>query len=209
MTSVLLIRHGRTAWNREERFRGQVDLPLTDMGFRQAEAAAQRITRDWRPDAVYASSLQRTLQTAAALARACSLRTVIHDGLLDVDYGALAGLTPEEAMQEYPEVARAWRDSPQTVHFPEGEALADVRARAESALAEIINNHQEQTIVVVTHLVVCRLLLCSLLGLDNSHFWQFEPAPASITVLKISEQHGVLLALNDTCHLAGLSGEAD
>jgi probable phosphoglycerate mutase len=178
------------------------------MGFRQAEAAAQRITRDWRPDTVYASSLQRALQTAAAIARACNLRTVIHDGLLDVDYGAFAGLTPEEAMQQYPEVARAWRDSPQTVDFPGGESLADVRARAEAALTEIINNHLGQTIVVVTHVVVCRLVLCSLLALDNSHFWQFEPATASITVFQLSEQRGVLLALNDTCHVAGLSDKA-
>jgi len=217
MTTILLIRHGQTAWNREERFRGQVDLPLDDWGLKQAEAVGQRVAGGWQPVAVYASSLQRTLQTAAAIARACAglhpagavlrpayagLRTTIHDGLLDIDYGAFAGLTPDEAADQYPDLARAWRCAPHTVHFPGGESLDDVRARAEAALAEVVASHPGQTAVLVTHVVVCRLLLCSVLGLDNSHFWQFEPATASISVFEVSPESSVLLSVNDTCHLA-------
>lgn len=205
MTTVLLVRHGQTAWNREDRFRGQIDLPLDDWGLKQAETLGGRIAEEWGPDAIYASSLQRALQTAAAIARVCELRTAIHDGLLDIDYGAFAGLTPEEAAEQYPELARAWRQAPHAVLFPEGESLVEVQERAEAALAEIVANHPDQTVVVVvTHVVVCRLLLCSLLGLDSSHFWQFEPATASLSVLKISNERSVLLALNDTYHMAGL-----
>jgi broad specificity phosphatase PhoE len=201
MTTILLVRHGQTAWNREERFRGQIDLPLNDTGLQQAEAVAQRITQGWQPDAIYASSLQRTLQTAASIARACGLRTTIHDGLLDIDYGDFAGLTPEEAANQYPELARAWRQSPQTVQFPDGESLAEVRSRAETSVREIVANHSNQTVVVVTHVVVCRLLLCSLLGLGNDHFWQFEPATASLSIFEVSDRGGVLRSFNDTCHL--------
>ena len=107
MTTILLVRHGRTAWNREERFRGQVDLPLDDWGRQQAELVGQRIAHHWEPAAIYASSLQRTLQTAACVARACGLRTTIHDGLLDIDYGSFAGLTPDEAADQHPDLARA------------------------------------------------------------------------------------------------------
>jgi broad specificity phosphatase PhoE len=202
MTTILLVRHGQTAWNREERFRGQIDLPLDDWGLKQAEAVGQRVASSWQPAAIYASSLQRTLQTAAAIARACGLRTTIHDGLLDIDYGAFAGLTPEEADSQYPELARAWRQAPHTVHFPDGEGLVDVRSRAEAALEEMVAHHPDQTLVVVTHVVVCRLLLCSLLGLDSSHFWQFQPATASISVFEVSDTSRVLISFNDTCHLA-------
>jgi broad specificity phosphatase PhoE len=202
MTTILLIRHGQTAWNREERFRGQVDLPLDDGGLKQAEALGRRVASSWRPAAIYASSLQRTLQTAAAVARACDLRTTIHDGLLDIDYGAFAGLTPEEATSQYPELARAWRQAPDTVHFPDGESLSEVRARAEAALEEMAARHPDQTVVAVTHVVVCRLLLCSLLGLDSSHFWQFQPATTSISVFEVSDTGRVLISFNDTCHLA-------
>jgi len=201
VTTILLVRHGQTAWNREERFRGQVDLPLDDWGLKQAEAVGGRVASGWQPSAVYASSLQRTLQTAAAIARACGLRATIHDGLLDIDYGMFAGLTPGEAATQYPDLARAWQRAPHTVHFPEGESLADVRTRAESALTEIIANHADQTIVLVTHVVVCRLLLCSVLGLDSSHFWQFRPATASLNVFEISEESSRILSVNDTCHL--------
>ncbi|GAB4537003.1 MAG: histidine phosphatase family protein [Anaerolineae bacterium] len=200
MTTILLVRHGQTAWNREERFRGQIDVPLDDWGLRQAELVGKRIASQWQPAAIYASSLQRTLQTAAGIARACELHTTIHDGLLDIDYGAFAGLTPEEAAYQYPDLARAWQRAPHMVLFPDGESLADVRERAEAALEEIAANHPDQTVVVVTHVVVCRLMLCAVLGLDNSHFWQFEPATASISVLEISGRRRVLLSLNDTCH---------
>lgn len=203
MTTILLVRHGQTAWNREERFRGQVDLPLDETGLKQAEAVGRRVASMWRPAAIYASSLQRTLQTAAAIARACGLQTTIDDGLLDINYGVFAGLTPAEAAVRYPKLAQAWRESPQTVHFPEGESLADVRRRAEETLRQSVTNHPEQVVVFVTHVVVCRLLLCALLGLDTSHFWQFEPATASLSVFQVTDQRSALLAFNDTCHLLG------
>lgn len=213
MTTILLVRHGRTAWNREERFRGQVDLPLDDWGLQQAELVGQRIASQWQPAAIYASSLQRTLQTAAAIAGACSLHTTIYDGLLDIDYGAFAGLTPDEAASRHPDLARAWRRAPHMVLFPDGESLGDVRDRAEVALEEISTNHPDQTVVLVTHVVVCRLLFCMTLGLDSSHFWQFEPATASISVIEVGDGRRALLSFNDTCHLAvldnGKASEAD
>jgi broad specificity phosphatase PhoE len=207
MTTILLVRHGQTAWNREERFRGQVDLPLDDVGLMQAEAVGKRVASGWGPVAIYASSLQRTLQTAAAIARACGQSTTIHDGLLDIDYGAFAGLTPEEAASLQPDLARAWRQLPHSVRFPGGETLADVRGRAEVALGEIVAKHPDQTVVLVTHVVVCRLLLCTVLELDNSHFWQFQPATASLSVFEVSDERSVLLGFNDTCHLAILGIE--
>ncbi len=104
MTTVLLVRHGQTAWNRNARFRGQADVPLDSHGVMQAEAVGQRVAQVWQIGALYASPLRRTLQTAAAIARASGLRTAIHDGLLDIDYGDLAGLTPEEAADRYPDL---------------------------------------------------------------------------------------------------------
>jgi broad specificity phosphatase PhoE len=206
VTVILLVRHGQTAWNLEERFRGQVDLPLDDVGLRQAEAVGQRLAGAWQPAAIYTSPLQRTHHTADAIARACGLRTAIHLGLLDINYGALAGLTLKEAAKQHSDLARTWQQAPHTVHFPGGESLADTRGRAEVALSEIVARHPDQVVVLVTHVVVCRLLLCSLLGLDNSHFWQFQPATASLSVFEISEGRSTLLSVNDTCHLASVGG---
>jgi broad specificity phosphatase PhoE len=124
--------------------------------------------------------------------------------LLEIDYGAFAGLTSREAADQYPDLARAWRRTPHTVHFPGGESLADTRGRAEAALAEIVAKCPSQAVALVTHVVVCRLLLCSLLGLDNSHFWQFRLATASLSVFEVSEGRSTLLRVNDTCYLASI-----
>jgi probable phosphoglycerate mutase len=207
MTTILLIRHGQTAWNREERLRGQVDLPLDAVGHQQAQAIAWRVASHWRPAAIYASSLQRTLQTAAPIAHAVGLQTVVHDGLLDIDYGDCAGLSQEELEARYPDQAAAWRQAPDTVHFPDGESLANVRDRAEETVVEAVGKHPDDVVVLVTHVVVCRLLLCSMLSLDSNHFWQFEPATASLSVLDLSPEANVLVSLNDTCHLSALSDQ--
>jgi phosphoserine phosphatase len=202
VTTILLVRHGQTAWNREDRFRGQMDVPLDEAGHTQAEAVGQRIAASWKPVAIYSSSLQRALQTAAPIARVCRRKTTIHDGLLDIDFGTCAGLSGEEFEARYPGLAAGWRQFPHTVHFPDGEPLADVRRRAEEMVVQVVASHPNQSVVLVTHLVVCRLLLCSLLGLDTSHFWQFEPATASISILEFLPQANLLRSLNDTCHLS-------
>ena len=79
---------------------------------------------------------------------------------------------------------------------------------AEAALEEIAAKHPDQTVVLVSHVVVCRLLLCAVLGIDSSHFWVFEPATASISVFEVANGRKVLLSFNDTCHLA-VSGSGE
>ncbi len=201
MTTILLVRHGQTAWNRDERFRGRMDLPLDATGLQQADAVGRRLTSQRMPVVIYSSPLQRALQTAAPIARACGLPATAHDGLLDIDFGTCAGLSEAEFRARYPELSAAWRASPQRVRFPDGESLSDVRGRVESMMNEVVSRHPDQDVALVTHLVVCRLILCSLLGLENSHFWHFEPATASLSVLEVSPQIRLLRVLNDTCHL--------
>ena len=119
MTRFILVRHGQTAWNQPERFRGREDLPLSDLGHRQVEAVARRIAADWPEVAmVYTSPLQRTWQTAEAIARALGLTSQPLAGLLDLDYGAWQGLSHQEAAARYGEMYVAWRLAPHTVQFP-------------------------------------------------------------------------------------------
>ncbi len=201
MTTILLIRHGQTAWNREQRFRGQVEVPLDETGLLQAAALGRRIAAAWRPAAIYASPLRRTLQTATSIAQACGLEVIPHAGLLDINFGACSGLSEAEFAARYPQLAAAWCERPRTVRFPEGESLADVHQRVVGVLNEVIAHYPDHTVVLVTHLVVCRVLLCHFLGLDTDHFWEFEPAPASLSVLEIATRGRLLRTLNDTAHL--------
>ncbi|MHB0858044.1 MAG: histidine phosphatase family protein [Anaerolineae bacterium] len=224
-TTLLLVRHGQTAWNSEERFRGRTDLPLDDLGVRQAEALARLIERDYVPAAVLTSPLQRAVQTAAPIAVSAepamrAMETVVRSvggdgpalslsiradrGLMDLDYGVWSGLTTEEAEEHYPDLYAAWMERPNTVRFPGGEALVDVRERAMELVGRLLNEYAEQEIVLVTHLMVCRVLLCALLDIDLDHYSRFRVDNASLTRLDVERGVATLITANETCHLRGI-----
>jgi len=201
MTRLILVRHGQTAWNRPERFRGRSDLPLDETGLAQAQAAGRHIATRWSVAAVYASPLPRAMQTAAAIATACGLTVQALPGLSDVDYGFWQGLSPEEVAQRDPEQHRLWLTAPQRARIPGGESLPAARRRASAALRQVAVRHDSQTIVLVSHLVICRLLLLAVLGLPTARYWRIRQDTAAINVLEYAEGRFTLVALNDTCHL--------
>ena len=112
-TSIILVRHGQTEWNRIERFRGRADVPLNETGLAQAEATGRRVAQTWQPMAIYTSPLSRSIKTAQAIAKHFSLPVQIHPGLADIDYGAWQGLTPDEARQRWPEQIEYWYHKPE------------------------------------------------------------------------------------------------
>ena len=204
MTRLIIVRHGQTEWNRVERFRGRADVPLNDIGLRQAQAAAQRIAAAWPAHAVYHSPLSRTLLTAQAIATACRAPMSAHPGLIDVDYGAWTGLTPDDVATRYPEIMHTWRNRPGAVQFPGGESLAGVGERAVACMESLAAQHVGQTIVLVSHVVVCRMLVLAALGLDASHFWRIRQENAAISVFEWNQGVYTIVAVNDCCHLAGV-----
>lgn len=202
-TRIILIRHGQTAWNQgagEERFRGRIDLSLDTMGHRQAEAIALRLQKQ-EVAAVYASPLLRTRQTIAPLAARYSLPVTAHDGLLDIDYGQFHGLTHSSAQADFPELYAQWRSSPSQVHFPGGERLADIQTRLVSLLAEMRARHPAQTVILLGHQIVNKVLACTMLGLDLDQIWRIGQDTAALSVYQWTRHGWRTLCINDTCHL--------
>lgn len=203
MTSIYLVRHGQTAWNKEEIFRGRADVPLNETGLKEAELAAEYF-RGIQIDAIYSSPLSRAYQTAERIARICSLEVQRLDGLVDMSFGHWEGRALEEIKREDEELYRRWRESPHLVHFPGGESLDHVRDRSVATLETLIRLHPEKTLILVSHRVVNKVLICAVLGLDNSHFWQIGQDTTAINL--IHHKHGkfVLALMNETCHLKPL-----
>jgi probable phosphoglycerate mutase len=203
-TTILLIRHGLTEWNQVERFRGHADIPLNEVGVRQAEATARRVAAGWKPAAVYSSPLSRAVRTAEAIGSRVGLKVETHVGLADIDYGEWQGLTPEEARGRWPEMVDLWFRNPQLAHIPGGESLEVLRRRAMATVADLAAQNSSKTIVLVGHTVLNRIILLGVLGLGNDRFWRLQQEPCAINVFESQAGKYTLVSLNDTCHLSNL-----
>ena len=203
MTRVYLIRHGQTEWNRQLIFRGRADISLSEEGFRQAGALAERLSEEHLA-AVYCSPLIRAFATAECMANSRGLRPRQVDGLTDMDYGAWEGQQHEHIKQQYPDLYARWQAEPHSVRPPKGETLAEVRQRATSALNEIVVHQEDTTVAVVSHRVVNKLLLCAALGLGDDAFWRIRQDTCCVNVLEYEGNRITVSLLNDTCHLRGL-----
>jgi broad specificity phosphatase PhoE len=201
MTHIILVRHGQTASNAQDRIRGQVDIPLDETGLSQARATAARVAADWHPTAVFSSPLRRAVQTAQAIATALHLEVEVVADLIDMNFGIWQGLLYTEVRRNWPELSTRWMTAPHTVSFPGGESLSEVQQRALPALQAIIERHSGQDVVVVGHTVLNRVLLCAVLGLDNSAHWRIGQDTCAVNAIEWRPDGYYVLSLNDTCHL--------
>jgi broad specificity phosphatase PhoE len=206
MTSIYLVRHGQTAWNKEEIFRGRTDVPLDETGLKQAELAGEYF-KDMKIEGIYSSPLSRAFQTAEKIARFHPLKVQPLDGLIDMSFGNWEGHGHLEIQKIDPETYRQWREEPHLTRLPGGETLDDVRKRAMASLEEVISKHPEETLVLVSHRVVNKVLLCGILGIDNSHFWQIAQDTTAINRIEYKRGKYVLTLMNETCHLKALKEE--
>ena len=203
-TTVILVRHGQTEWNRVERFRGRADVPLNDIGLKQAEATGRRVAASWQPVAIYSSPLSRAVKTAEEVGEHTHLAVEIHPGLADINYGKWQGLTPEEARTRWQEMVNAWYKTPHLALIPGGETLDGLRTRTMKAVDALVAHYPGQTIVLVGHTVINRIILLGVLGLGNDRFWHIRQEPCAINVFEVDAGEYTLVTLNDTCHLDGL-----
>lgn len=204
MTKILLVRHGHVEGISPERFRGRADLPLTAEGLRQAEATALRIAESWRPAAVYSSPMGRCRQTGAAIGQPFGLSPMVLAGLNDIDYGKWQGLTPGEARRDWAEEVDTWYRWPDWAAIPGGETLHEVLARASAMVREIVRRHGDDTVVLVGHDGVNRIILLDALGLPLSRYWQIRQSPCAINEINAETGRFVIVSINQTDHLRGV-----
>lgn len=207
MIRIILIRHGRTAWNEREgqgeRFRGLTDLPLTEEGIAQAQITARHLAHT-PLTAIYCSPLQRALRTAQIIAEPHGLDVHPLPGLGSMNYGDWAGQLHTEVAARWPELYRQWRQDPFSVRIPGGESAADLRDRAIAALRDALSRHTDgATIVVISHQIVTRTLACALAGLPDASYWRVRQDLCNLSRFDYDPTKEVfgVVGLNDICHL--------
>ncbi len=206
MTHIYLVRHGQTAWNKEEIFRGRSDVPLNEIGLREAELAAEYF-RGLEVRAIYTSPLLRASQTAGKIADVLGREVIPLPGIIDMSFGAWEGHPLQEVKASDGERYRQWREEPHRLKLPGGESLDEVRQRSVAALEEVILRHPEETVILVSHRVINKVILCAILGLDNSHFWQILQDTTAINLIQYRKGGYVLSLMNESCHLKPMLGQ--
>ncbi|MFO1273000.1 MAG: histidine phosphatase family protein [Rubrivivax sp.] len=199
-TRVVVVRHGETDWNVEQRVQGQLDVPLNANGRRQAERLAAALA-DEGLAALYSSDLSRAADTAAAVARRAGLPVQHAPGLRERGFGHLEGMTWREIEQRHPEAALRWRRRDPAFGPGGGEVLADFYARCVAAAAALAARHAGQTIALVAHggVLDCLYRAATRIALDAPRTWQL--GNASINRLLATGEGFTLVGWNDTAHL--------
>ena len=207
---ILLARHGETLWNAEGRYQGQEDIPLSAVGETQARLLGERL-RDVPITRAVASPLSRakcTAEFALGDARASTLQ--LDAGLMEIAHGTWEGLLASEIRERDPERLQTWRDTPHAVLMPGGESLQHVFDRAWPAFARACDGlGDDDTLLVVAHDAVNRVLLCHVLGIPLARLWTFRQAPTTLNLLEGPDvDHLEVVRLNDCAHHTAFFGEA-
>lgn len=203
MTKIILTRHGHVEGIEPERFRGRMDLALTNLGLQQARRTAAHIAATWSAAAIYTSPLQRCRMTAEAISAACGgLAFSAIEALNDLDYGLWQWRTHEEVQAEDPTAFRLWRSAPHFVRFPKGESLQDLVSRTFDALREVLARHPEESVVLVGHDSVNRALLLQLLDQPLSAYWRLSQDPCGVSEIDIENGLTRVRRINEIGHLA-------
>ena len=201
MTKIILTRHGHVEGITPEHFRGRLDLPLTALGHRQIAATSRRINAAWRIAAIHTSPMSRCVITGQAVAAPSGLTASPLPGLNDIDYGEWQGLTPEEVGTRWPDALDIWHRHPDWAAIPGGESLQQVLSRAVAALREVVRQHPDDTVVLVAHDSVNRVLLLHALELPLSRYWQIKQSPCAINEIDFGNDGFVIHSVNQTDHL--------
>ena len=204
MVQIILVRHGRTPWNKDKIFRGTVDIPLDKVGQQEALLAGEWLKNE-TIHAAYASPLSRAMDTARAIAQHHGVPVQELPGLIDINYGDWQGVPLAEVKVKYVDLYRQWETAPQTVRFPNGETLDEVRARALAAVDEVMTLNPDKTILLAAHRAVNKVLIAAFLGIDNSHYWRIGQDTTAINRFAGVGNTWHIQLVNDTCHLRSMS----
>jgi broad specificity phosphatase PhoE len=206
-TLIYLVRHAATAANLAEppvlQGRG-MDIPLAPIGIDQAEA-----TRDFLAQTkvhhCYCSPLQRAMQTATILSAPHGVTPRVHHELTECDVGRWEGLDWDTIRSRDPDAHRKFMERPGKHGYPDGESFADVERRAAMAMEQIFSRHPGQSILVVSHRVVNRVYLASLLGMTPNEARRVNVDNCSVSVIEHQGSRTRLVTLNAVFHLKKVS----
>jgi probable phosphoglycerate mutase len=192
VTTILLARHGESDWNRERRWQGHADRPLTELGHEQAHALGERLAST-PLDAVYSSDLARARDTALPTAVRHGLSVVTRPDLREVDVGSWSGLTREEVEVREPDGLRRWLDGGKG--WQGGESYEEMTARVVAAIRSLATAHPGGRLLVVSHGGPVRAIHAHALGMEFHAHRRSSPVAANARLSELLVENGAFRLL--------------
>ncbi len=205
---LIVVRHGETFYNAQNRLTGQSDVPLNPLGERQAAALGDYMATE-HLDVIVTSDLERTRVTARAIAYNHRLPIQEDSDLRELAFGEWEGYTFDEVLVRDGNLVSLWRADPSKNAPPGGETVAQLRDRCARALTRWQTRYPEASVVWVTHGGLIGVLLCHVLEIDLKRRWQFSHDNASISELRLKDDRVRIVRLNETAHLRALRLESE
>ncbi|GIV95810.1 MAG: phosphoglycerate mutase [Herpetosiphonaceae bacterium] len=209
-TVLILIRHGETEWNRDGRWQGHADVPLSELGREQARRLAARARAEgWRFDHIYTSDLSRALETAQIVGAALGMAPAPLLELREINLGTWSGLNRDEIAARYAE-DWALMQAGQDIRRGGGESFADLQQRVVRVLEQLIREHPGQRLGIFTHGGVIRALLAHIQRIGWEQIKLLHRIEnTSITTLSAGPAGWRIKQINDIAHLEGLEPAVD
>jgi alpha-ribazole phosphatase len=182
VSRIWLIRHGEPEAVAQGRCYGRLDWGLSDRGQVQAQMAARALSGEPLA-AIYSSPRRRARQSAECLGKANGLSVTILEGLCEIDFGDFEGLTYEEIEKQHPEQYQRWMTRPTEIQFPGGESFAQMQTRVIAVTTRLRECHQGQSIAIVSHGGVNRIILAEALGIPATHIFRIAQRYAGLSLV--------------------------
>jgi len=224
-TTLYLVRHGETEGSETKRYKGSIDVPLSEKGIEQIKGSSAFIQThlektvfskhmsylkaihssgeeasphpaDSRLNAVYCSDLSRAAKSAGIIAEPYGLRPVETPALRERSFGIWEGMTFTEIKEKYPAEFEAWAGNPLQYSPIEGESTLGVRDRILPALTGILDSHKGENIAIIAHGGVNRIILCHFLGIPLENIFRVEQDYAAVNIIEIWDKYPVVKLLN-------------
>ena len=202
MTTLYLTRHGQTMWNLEKRLQGTQNSPLTKAGIMQAEDLRDRL-KDIDVDIIYTSPLERAYKTAEIIKGNKEIPLLVHNGLMEINFGAWEGMTLEEieGVEEYKYEYSKFFNTPSKYTPFKGESVSDFVHRIQHSIIDIINENRGKNILIVTHGMTLKFLMTLFKSLDIDDIVSLPVmGQAALTHIEVQDNEYKILLEDDRSH---------
>ena len=185
-----MIRHGETEDADSRRYKGHLDVPLSENGVEQIKRLSAYLSGEVKGisgtlGAVYCSGLSRAVKSAEIIAEPFGLKPIVVENFKERNFGVWEGMSFDEIQEKYPDAFSAWAENPLKFSPMEGESTLDVKERALKVFDEIIGKHNGENIAIVAHGGVNRVILCELLGIPLENIFRIEQDFAALNVIEL------------------------